>query len=96
MDRLVILATILIVSILILQIIIKITSVLLRISLWVLTIFLFLYLVNFFVFPKIGLKPLFIKERETLNQKITNDKIVDEVYKNINITLKEIKHKKDD
>lgn len=94
MDKLVVLALILIVAVVVLQIIIKITSILLRILLWSLVIFLFLYVINFFVLPKVGVKSLFLHQKEKITQEIEQNEITKKISEDIDTTLKTIKNKK--
>lgn len=91
MDKLVALAFVLIVAIIIVQIIIRITSILLRILLWLVLIFLFIYITNFFILPKVGIKPLFLKEREKITQEIEQNKITKKISEDIDTTLEAIK-----
>lgn len=94
MDKLVALAIILVVLILVLQIVIKITSILLKILLWVIILFLILYIFNFFVLPKVGVQPLFIKERDKIIKKVENDHLTKEISKDIKPVFEKLKKDK--
>lgn len=94
MDKLLVLAFILIVAIIVIQIVIKITSILLRILLWLLVVFLFVYIINFFVLPKFGIKPLFSQQREKITQQIEQSEITKKISQDIDSTFEGIKIKK--